>query len=57
MINNYHEAQKFIECQVNENFDVAQLNKMAFDANITLTHLVERKRSLEQEFLEITKNK
>lgn len=36
-------------------FDAATVNRAAFDAGITLTHLVVRARSLEHEFLEITR--
>lgn len=38
-----------------EGINSAELNKLAFDKGITLTRLLERKRSLESEFLEITK--
>ncbi len=44
------------ECTVEEDTDVAELNRNALRNGITLTHLVSRKRRLEEEFLEITKN-
>lgn len=37
--------------------DAAELNKYLFENNIFLNHLVKRKNSLEDQFLEITKNK
>lgn len=36
--------------------EARDLNKLAFDNYITLTHLVKRKSSLEEQFLQITKN-
>jgi ABC-2 type transport system ATP-binding protein len=35
----------------------ADLNKYLFENNIFLNHLVKRKTSLEEQFLELTKNK
>lgn len=40
-----------------EGIGASEINRMAFDKGIVLTRLLERKRSLESEFLEITKNK
>ncbi len=40
----------------NEPIASDHLNKMLFDKGITLSHLVHRKESLEEQFLEITKN-
>jgi ABC-2 type transport system ATP-binding protein len=37
--------------------DAAELNKYLFENNIFLNHLVKRKNSLEDQFLELTKNK
>ena len=37
--------------------DAADLNKYLFENNIFLNHLVKRKTSLEEQFLELTKNK
>ncbi len=38
-----------------EPFESSELNKLLFDKGITLSHLVHRKESLEEQFLEITK--
>lgn len=40
---------------LNNNLDAAELNSYLFKQNITLTHLVKRKHSLEEQFLELTK--
>jgi ABC-2 type transport system ATP-binding protein len=40
---------------LNEEMDAAQLNKLLFEKGITLSHLVKRKESLEEQFLELTK--
>jgi ABC-2 type transport system ATP-binding protein len=37
-------------------FEAANLNKYLFENNINLSHLVKRKHSLEEQFLELTKN-
>lgn len=39
-----------------EQMDATELNKTLFDRGITLSHLVKRKESLEEQFLELTKN-
>jgi len=36
--------------------DAAEINKLLFDKGIALSHLVKRKESLEEQFLELTKN-
>lgn len=41
---------------LNAPMDAAELNKSLFDQGIFLSHLVKRKESLEEQFLEITKN-
>ena len=43
-----------LECNAPEDYDIGQLNAKAFEQGIQLTHLVARKRRLEEEFLEIT---
>jgi len=43
--------------KIDADFSSGELNKLAFENGITISHLVTKKRSLEQEFLEITKNK
>jgi ABC-2 type transport system ATP-binding protein len=40
---------------LNDNLEPAELNSYLFQQNITLTHLVKRKHSLEEQFLELTK--
>ena len=44
---------------ISEDFDLnyENLNKYLFENNIYLNHLVKRKSSLEDQFLELTKNK
>ncbi|PKA83751.1 ABC-2 type transport system ATP-binding protein [Ulvibacter sp. MAR_2010_11] len=42
---------------LNEPMDSSALNKMLFEKGISLSHLVKRKESLEEQFLELTKNK
>ncbi len=44
----------FLECNIEAGHKAAEMNKIAFDQGITLTHLVARKKNLEQEFMEIT---
>ena len=44
-----------IECTASENLNPAELNASAFSHGIQLSHLVSRKRKLEEEFLEITR--
>lgn len=44
-----------IECQMEAQHSLAEINRLAFENNILLTHLVGRKKRLEEEFLEITK--
>jgi ABC-type multidrug transport system ATPase subunit len=45
---------QWITVSVKQGFGAYQLSQLAFDKGIVLTHLVEKKRSLEQEFLQIT---
>lgn len=40
---------------LNEPMDASQLNQFLFNKGITLSHLVKRKESLEEQFLELTK--
>ena len=42
---------------LNENLEASELNSHLFKQNITLSHLVKRKHSLEEQFLELTKQK
>ena len=41
---------------LNVELDASELNRKTFDAGITLTHLVKRKESLEEQFLQLTDN-
>ncbi|AXT58536.1 ATP-binding cassette domain-containing protein [Aquimarina sp. AD1] len=41
---------------LNNELDAESLNKQLYDAGITLTHLVKRKESLEEQFLQLTNN-
>ena len=41
---------------LNVELDASELNRKTFDAGITLTHLVKRKESLEEQFLQLTNN-
>lgn len=54
-IRNPKKVDDVIECQMEEQHSVAEINRLAFDHGILLTHLVGRKKRLEEEFLEITK--
>ena len=40
-----------------DNLEAKELNRFLFEKNILLNHLVKRKNSLEEQFLELTKNK
>jgi ABC-2 type transport system ATP-binding protein len=48
------ETDQYIELSVPVDFNAGELNRLAFQKGIVLTHLVKRQRSLESEFLEIT---
>ncbi|WP_026705312.1 ABC transporter ATP-binding protein [Flavobacterium soli] len=41
---------------LNNNLSATDLNRYLFERNITLNHLVKKKNSLEEQFLELTKN-
>ena len=49
------EGEKLV-AYLKEEMDAAKLNAMFFDKGITLSHLVKRKESLEEQFLALTKN-
>ncbi len=53
-IKHFQEHSKYLVFQVAEDFDIATINQMAFQNQLTLNHLQARKKSLEAEFLEIT---
>ena len=44
----------WLSVSIKEGFGAYELSQLAFEKGIVLTHLVEKKRSLEQEFLQIT---
>lgn len=54
-ISNVVKRDKIIECNVSKDQNIAELNAKAFQQGLLLTHLVSKKQSLEDEFLEITK--
>jgi len=41
---------------LNEPMEASTFNKLMFDKGITLSHLVQRKESLEEQFLQLTDN-
>ncbi len=45
----------YLIAYLNEPFDASEVNKLLFEKGITLSHLVKRKESLEEQFLQITK--
>ena len=56
-IENTTEENGKITAFSNSNLDSSELNKYLASKNIYLSHLVKRKHSLEEQFLELTKNK
>lgn len=55
LIKSIKEKNGILECTAENNISAADLNRKAMQSGIDLTHLVSRKRKLEEEFLEITK--
>lgn len=53
-ISKLDEKQGVFIASVKDGFGATDLSQLAFDKGIILTHLVERKRRLEEEFLQIT---
>ena len=53
-IKNIEVKNNIIECSADKQLDIAALNEAAFSQGIRLSHLVSRKRKLEEEFLAIT---
>ncbi|HET8803026.1 MAG TPA: ABC transporter ATP-binding protein, partial [Aequorivita sp.] len=45
----------FIVAYLNNPMDATEVNKLLFEKGITLSHLVKRKESLEEQFLQLTK--
>ena len=54
-IRNVVKHDNFIECNLSKDQNVAELNAKSLQQGLLLTHLVSKKQSLEDEFLEITK--
>ena len=54
-VRNVIKKDQYIECNIPKDQSIGSLNAKAFEENILLTHLVSKKQSLEDEFLEITK--
>lgn len=52
-----NDGKGFLECAVDSQYNVADFSKIIADKGLTITHLVERNNSLEEEFLQITKSK
>lgn len=49
------EKKKYLECEVSNNVDSARISKALYEKGNVITHFVSKKRSLENEFLEIIK--
>lgn len=56
-VNHISEKGKFLQLQVDPTLTAAQLNKIAFEKGLIVSHLVMKPKSLETEFLEITAGK
>jgi len=56
VINTIKKEGDVLIAYISEPLDSSELNKILFNKGITLSHLVHRKESLEELFLEITKN-
>jgi ABC-2 type transport system ATP-binding protein len=52
-----YDHKDFLECAVDQSLDTATLSQHLHDKGVILTHLVSRKKRLEEEFLEITQTK
>ncbi len=56
-VNSVVEKNKVLQLQVSPALTAAQLNQLAFDNGLVISHLVLKPKSLESEFLEITAGK
>ncbi|MBK9014902.1 MAG: ATP-binding cassette domain-containing protein [Saprospiraceae bacterium] len=56
-VNSITEKNKLLQLQVSPELTATQLNKLAFDNGLVVSHLVMKPKSLESEFLEITAGK
>ncbi len=57
LVNKMERHNGMLTLFVDDKLTAAELNKMAFNKGVTLTHLVVKPKSLETEFLEITNSK
>ncbi len=55
-IGNIKEEEGLITAFLNEPMEASMFNKLLFDNRFTLSHLVKRKESLEEQFLQLTDN-
>ena len=55
-VHNISRKSKWLECSIASDQKIEILNKLLFQKGIITNHLVSRKRRLEEEFLEITKD-
>ncbi len=56
-VNSISEKGKLLQLQVSQELSAVELNKLAFDKGMIISHLVMKPKSLESEFLEITAGK
>jgi len=54
-VNNISNVRGMIHAEMDPSHAISEVNKLAFENHITLTHMVARKQRLEEEFLQITK--
>ncbi len=55
-INTIRDCHSYLECSAEASLDISQLNTAAVSNGIAINRLIARKKSLEQEFLQITQN-
>lgn len=55
-INTIKDCHSYLECSAEASLDISQLNTAAVSNGIAINRLIARKKSLEQEFLQITQN-
>jgi len=55
VIKNISRKNEWVECEVDSDQGISEINRFLFEKDIVINHLVSRKRNLEEEFLEITK--
>lgn len=57
LIKKVFRQKSFFECAVEQNANIAEISRYLNEKDIIITHLVSRKRKLEEEFLQITQSK